>query len=97
MIAAVLHDAIEDSDLTLQEIEATFGKVVRDILDGVTRRKGENYLKEFIPRAKAHPGARIIKTADLLHNMSRLHLLSKKDWQRLEKRYIPAKAILNES
>ena len=36
---AILHDTVEDTDTTLDEIEATFGKAVRDIVDEVTDNK----------------------------------------------------------
>ena len=35
--AALLHDAVEDTVLTLEEVEAAFGSEVRDIVDGVTK------------------------------------------------------------
>ena len=36
---AILHDTVEDTDTTLDEIEAEFGKAVRDIVDEVTDDK----------------------------------------------------------
>jgi GTP diphosphokinase / guanosine-3',5'-bis(diphosphate) 3'-diphosphatase len=94
LCAAVLHDVVEDTPVTLDKIEARFGKVVRDIVDGVTRREGEVYI-DFILRAKKHPGARIIKVADLLHNMSRISNLPKEE-QGIIHRYQKAERILND-
>jgi (p)ppGpp synthase/HD superfamily hydrolase len=94
--AAVLHDTVEDSDVTLEEIRSTFGELVATIVDGVTRRKSESY-RDFIYRAKAHPGARIVKIADLSHNCSRTNKIPKKkvSWaQKLDYKYRIASAVL---
>src|SRR5579863_4082397 len=82
MIAAVLHDTVEDTFVTLALIEVQFGKRIRDLVDGVTRRGlGKNDTKEFyrdfIYRAKTNPGTRIIKIADLMHNFGRAHKIKK--------------------
>ena len=44
IIAAILHDTVEDTDTSLEEVEAEFGKRVRDIVDEVSDDK--NLAKE---------------------------------------------------
>lgn len=69
MMAAVLHDVIEDSPWTLGQLEAEgFPPEVRDAVDALTRREGESYA-DFITRAAANPMARRIKLADLEDNL----------------------------
>ncbi len=71
-IAAMLHDTVEDTPTTLDEVEALFGKAVRDAVDSVTRRetpKKESY-EDFVLRSKADPIGRIVKIADVYDNMS---------------------------
>jgi len=86
-ISAWLHDVVEDCGVTLDEIERGFGSVVRTIVDGVTRRKlsGETY-RTFVKRAKQHPGSRMLKLADLHHNLSRIDSLPPEE-QSIRKRY----------
>lgn len=87
-IAALLHDVVEDTEITLDDIEREFGSQVRVIVDGVTRRKdeGESY-RVFIKRAKQHhPGSRMLKLADLHHNLSRIDQLPPEE-QSIRKRY----------
>lgn len=86
IIAAYLHDTVEDTPVTLDKIEAEFGKAVRTIVEGVTRRKNQETYKEFIKRAKLHPGAKIVKLADLKHNLSRIDGLPIEE-QDIRKRY----------
>lgn len=67
-IVAVLHDAIEDTDLTLGELEAEgFPGYLLEALDAVTRRDGEEY-EAFIARAAANAIGRRVKYADLKDN-----------------------------
>jgi guanosine-3',5'-bis(diphosphate) 3'-pyrophosphohydrolase len=102
LIAALLHDTVEDTEVTLDQIDQEFGPVVREIVDGVTRRRDswkdhigdENYI-DFIYRAKRQPGSRIVKTADLHHNMSRIHNLPPSE-QGILNRYLRAERILND-
>lgn len=70
--AALLHDVIEDTELTIGFVRAAFGFEVARIVDAVTRRGGEEY-GQFIARVKdAGPAACLVKAADLKHNLSDL-------------------------
>lgn len=94
-IAAVLHDVVEDSGVTLDDLRAMgFDEAVVSAVDGLTRRPDETY-EAFVLRAKAHPVARAVKLADLEDNMDvrRLGELTEKDLQRL-RRYRAAWQVL---
>lgn len=90
-VAGVLHDVVEDTDATLDEIQLRFGPVVAEIVDAVSRRDGEVYV-EFIHRAAENPLARMVKRADLMDNLSRP---VPPDMVGIEKRYKKALAILD--
>ncbi len=86
-IVALLHDVVEDTDITLEQIRNYgFNEIVIDALDAVTKREGENY-DEFISRIKDNPVAVKVKLADLKDNMDLLRLpeLSERDLQRIAK------------
>jgi hypothetical protein len=75
-IVAVLHDVIEDSPLTLDQLrDAGFAPEVLAALDALTKRPGESY-GEFIRRAGNDPIARIVKLADLQDNMDLSRIVS---------------------
>ncbi len=87
MIAAVLHDVVEDSDWTLEQLcEEGFSGEVLEAVDCLTHREGESY-QEFVERIRANPIARQVKIADLEDNMNiqRISHLGAKDLERLEK------------
>jgi len=64
LITAVLHDVVEDTDITLEDIRREFSDEVADAVDSVTRRRAETYF-EFVARAKKHPTGAKVKMADL--------------------------------
>lgn len=83
IMAALLHDVIEDTDISKEEIASTFGETVAELVDGVTKLtiskdKQDNKAASFrkILLATLHdPRVIIIKLADRLHNMSTLDAL----------------------
>lgn len=76
-IVAVLHDTVEDTDLTLSQVQIRFGWVVRNAVDALSRRTGtdsdpdETY-HDFILRGIEDPYFCRVKQLDLKHNLSRL-------------------------
>ncbi len=87
MIAAVLHDVVEDTTKTLENLRAEgFSAAALAAVDAVTHREGESY-EAYLDRAAADPIARKVKRADLEDNMDlkRLHTLTEKDLARLQK------------
>ena len=93
-IVAALHDAVEDTPLTLADIAARFGTAVARGVDGMTRRDGESY-SDFITRCGSDPVSRRVKLADLADNMrlDRLPEIGPDDLARLDK-YRAARARL---
>lgn len=67
LMAAVLHDIVEDTAATLEDIEP-YGPVIVKLVDRLTRREGETH-KDYILRIKGNPTATRIKLADLRDNM----------------------------
>ncbi len=90
-IAAVLHDVVEDTGRSLDELRrAGFSEEVVAAVDCLTRRAGETY-DAFIERVAPHPIARRVKIADLEDNMDlrRLTDVGSKEQERLA-RYVKA-------
>jgi (p)ppGpp synthase/HD superfamily hydrolase len=86
-IIAVLHDVVEDTPVTLDELRAAgYSERVLAALDALTRRKGEDY-SAFIERVASNPVSRRVKLADLADNMNleRLPTVSDADRDRLRK------------
>lgn len=94
-IVALLHDVVEDTDYTLDDIAAMgFGQEVVDALALMTHNKSVPYL-DYVAKIKDNPVARKVKLADLAHNsdQSRLGSIDDKTKERLEK-YKKAVALL---
>ena len=90
-MAAVLHDVVEDTPHTLDELRALgYPDAVVAAVDGLTRRPGETY-QAFVARVAAHPIARRVKLADLEDNMDvrRLADVTDADAARIQ-RYLAA-------
>ena len=78
VICALLHDVVEDTEITLEDIEREFGKKVKEIIDGLTKIavifdqhgfvQAENIRKILLTLAK-DVRVILIKLADRLHNM----------------------------
>ncbi len=86
-IIAVLHDVIEDTDTTLDDLrDMGYSREILEAVDRLSRRDDETY-EQFILRIKPNPLARRIKLADLLDNMDirRAGLLRDKDLERLQR------------
>ncbi len=91
--AALLHDVLEDTDITLEKLRSTFGAEVATLVDGVTKLgklpfksfedyQAENLRKMFIVMAKDIRVV-LIKLADRLHNMRTLGVLRKDKQMRI--------------
>jgi (p)ppGpp synthase/HD superfamily hydrolase len=87
MSIAVLHDIIEDTDVTasLLELHGFSDRVIAGVV-ALTHEKDEPYM-DYIKRIALNPDARLIKMADLDHNSRILRMkgLRKKDFDRLQK------------
>lgn len=86
-ICAVLHDVIEDTAVTLEDLRAAgFKEEILNALNALTKRKNETY-DEFINRVIQNQLACHVKLADLSDNMnlSRIPKPSEEDYKRIEK------------
>ena len=85
-IVALLHDTVEDTDVTFEQIEKEFSKTVIDALKLLTHEKTVEYM-EYVKKIKDNPIARSVKLADLHHNsdITRLLEVTSKDLERIEK------------
>ena len=86
-IVAVLHDTIEDTDITVEDlISKGFTDDVVEAVELLSKPKQEDYIK-YIKRIKENPLAREVKIADLQDNMdlSRLKEITEKDLKRVAK------------
>lgn len=73
-IVALLHDTIEDTDVTPDYLLAEgFPREIVDAVLSVTKREGESY-EDFVRRAKQNPIGRVVKLHDLEDNLNALRL-----------------------
>ena len=96
-IVALLHDVIEDTPYTLDDLRAMgFNEQVLDALALMTHDKRIPYM-DYVAKIKGNKIARTVKLADLKHNsdLSRLNTVDEKALQRIEK-YRQAIALLSE-
>lgn len=94
---ALLHDVIEDTDVTFEELELKgFSKSILDALKLLTRDDAEPYM-DYITKIKDNQIAKCVKLADLKHNsdLSRLDTVDEKAKKRCEK-YKTAIKLLEE-
>lgn len=64
---ALLHDTVEDTSVTLDELEKEFPPEVTEAVALLTHDEDEDYF-DYVRRIKAHPVAKYVKLADLDHN-----------------------------
>jgi len=95
MIVGVLHDIVEDTPVTLNEIESSYGIEIKDAIDALTKQDGEQYL-HMIDRVKANPIAKIAKKYDIEDNtqISRLTKLDQANRERILNKYTSALIVL---
>lgn len=86
-IVALLHDVIEDTEITLEYLKSKgFSYEVIDAIDAISKRKKEK-LSNYMDRVKKNSVATSVKIADLTHNMdlTRLKNITQKDIDRTER------------
>lgn len=93
LIAGLLHDTVEDTEVTFEEIEATFGPTVRRIVEGETKisklavrayedEQAEN-LRQMLLAMVSDVRIILVKLADRLHNMRTLEHMPPEKQQRI--------------
>ena len=89
-IVAVLHDVLEDTDTTAEDLlGAGISPLVVDGVIAITKVRGEAY-SVYIDRILDNQLAKKVKVADIRHNMSRFAALKPSDAGRLAKKYVAA-------
>lgn len=86
-VVAVLHDVVEDTDVSLDDLRAAgFSEEILAAIDCVTHESSLSY-DDYIARIKGNPLAREVKLADLRDNANLFEIpeLREKDLRRLEK------------
>jgi GTP pyrophosphokinase len=92
IVTALLHDTVEDTDTTVDEIESRFGRDVAKLVDGVTKltrielqsessKDAENFRKLVLAMSE-DIRVLLVKLADRLHNMRTLHYIESTEKRR---------------
>ena len=92
-IVAVLHDVVEDTVLTVEDIRLMFGDTIGDAIEAITHLPNESN-DTYHQRCKANALARVVKLADMEHNLSRLEGLPEKDVERMTAKWTKGLEIL---
>lgn len=92
-----LHDTVEDTALTVAEVEARFGPETAAAVDAVSRREGERW-KDYLERVRANPVARQVKISDLIDNsnLGRIPRVTMRDVKRQAKYNKALRKLLKE-
>lgn len=93
-IVALLHDVVEDTDVTFEQLEKEFPSEIIEVLKLLTHDKNIEYM-DYIVEIKKNPIAKKVKIADIKHNSdeTRLDKITIKDIARRSK-YIKALEFL---
>ena len=86
-IVALLHDVVEDSNITLDDLSKEgFSPAIVSAIDAITKRDGED-TAHYTERVRLNPIARRVKIADLTHNsdLSRIPDPQPEDYERVAK------------
>ena len=91
---ALLHDVVEDTDVTVADLREIFPAEITDAVDVLTHKPGISY-EDYVRGIKANPIARKVKLADLAHNMDTTRMPDSGYDTRMKK-YERAREILSE-
>jgi len=107
IVTALLHDTVEDTEVTLDDIEQTFNKEIRNLVDGVTKlsrlegksdnlNQAENFRKLLIAMSE-DLRVLLVKLADRLHNMETIkYIKNPEKRQRIARETVEIYAALAE-
>ena len=95
-VTALLHDVVEDTDITLDDLAKEFPEEVIEAIKLLTHQKGIPYM-DYVAKIKTNDIAKTVKIADLEHNsnLTRLNHITDKDLDRIIK-YQKALKLLND-
>jgi guanosine-3',5'-bis(diphosphate) 3'-pyrophosphohydrolase len=91
LVAALLHDTVEDTPYTLEDVREEFGDDVMHLVDGVTKLDKIKYgeaaeaetIRKMVVAMARDPRVLVIKLADRLHNMRTLRYLKQEKQERI--------------
>jgi (p)ppGpp synthase/HD superfamily hydrolase len=67
-VVALLHDIVEDTQVTLADLRKDFDDTIIQAVDAMTKREKTEKFMGYLRRAKANPIAKRVKIADMIHN-----------------------------
>jgi len=91
LIAALLHDTVEDTKYSLKQLKQEFGSETADLVEGVTKLENgddKDTLSKVIDKSFLNYRVAVIKLADRLHNMRTLQYMDE------DRRYLKAKETM---
>ncbi|XP_015240321.1 PREDICTED: guanosine-3',5'-bis(diphosphate) 3'-pyrophosphohydrolase MESH1 [Cyprinodon variegatus] len=99
--AALLHDTVEDTDTTLEELEAKFGPIVARVVEEVTddkslpKQERKRLQVEHAPHCSRQ--AKLVKLADKLYNLRDLNTSTPVGWsaERVQEYFVWAAEVVN--
>ena len=102
LCAALLHDTVEDTQTTPEELEQNFGKAIRDIVAEVTDdkslEKADRKQQQIEHAAHASPQAKLVKLADKISNLRDISNTPPANWdlQRKQEYFDWAKTVIDQ-
>lgn len=84
IVAAILHDTVEDTDTTIEELKAEFSnkiaEIVMEVTDDKKFRKEKRKQLQIVHAARASHAAKIVKLADKICNLRDMHYAPPAGW-----------------
>ncbi|RZF39063.1 hypothetical protein LSTR_LSTR006600 [Laodelphax striatellus] len=102
LCAALLHDTVEDTDTTLEELEKEFGpviaKIVAEVTDDMSLPSAERKILQVQHARACSHEAKLVKLADKLYNMRDLTKEKPENWtdERISAYYLWSKQVIDE-
>ena len=92
---ALLHDIVEDTDVTIEQLEQEFPREVVDAIRLLTHEEGVEYF-DYVRTIKKNPIAVKVKLADLSHNSDPTRVSNQGNAEKRRAKYAAARKILTE-
>ena len=93
---ALLHDTVEDTAVTLEELAESFPREIVEAVDLLTHREGVEYF-DYVRSIRANPVAVKVKLADLRHNGDPKRISNQGNAEKRREKYAKAWKILTEA
>ena len=92
---ALLHDTVEDTNVTLEELAKSFPREIVEAVDLLTHREGVEYF-DYVRAIKNNPVVVKVKLADLRHNGDPKRICNQGNAEKRNAKYAAARKILTE-